>query len=113
MPLLTDSLKQHELGEDRGFMPGVGDQRADVLPVEADVRRDGCQRGAAAKGARRRQPAAEAAGGGVDLLRGSTRMIQISPHSPSECDFNHDHLFRLRRGCGFFRDLPDSAELSC
>ena len=52
--------------EDRGSVPGAWDQRGDVLRLEVEVRGHGRERGAAAKGDGRREPSAEAVGGGVE-----------------------------------------------
>ena len=52
--------------------PGAGHHRADVLPVEAGVRRDEGEPGTAPEGARARERAPEASSGGLDT---GTRLI--------------------------------------
>src|SRR5271168_43229 len=52
-------------------MPGAWDQRGDVLWLEAEVRRDGRERGATAEGDGRREPSSEASGGGAESARRS------------------------------------------
>ena len=49
--------------------PGAGHHRADVLPVEAGVRRDEGEPGTAPEGARARERAPEASSGGLDHAR--------------------------------------------
>ena len=63
-------LKQHEAGvKTADLVPGARDQRGDVLWLEVEVRRHGCERGAAAEGDGRREPPSEAAGGGAEPAR--------------------------------------------
>ena len=59
--------------EDGGSVPGARDQRGDVLRVEVEVRRDGCERSGAAATDGRREPAAEAAGGGSEPGQGDAQ----------------------------------------
>src|SRR5207249_10555670 len=46
--------------------PAARDQRADLLPLEGEVRRDGQRRGQEAEATGRREPEAEARGGRAD-----------------------------------------------
>src|SRR5208283_704492 len=52
---------------DGGFVPSAWDQRADLLPLEGEVRRDGKWRREEVEATGRREPEAEARGGGPDL----------------------------------------------
>ena len=52
--------------DDGGVMPAARDQRADLLPLEGEIRRDGQRRGQEAEATGRREPEAEARGGRAD-----------------------------------------------
>ena len=68
---IITGLREAEVGLARGKIreadqPGAGHHRADVLPVEAGVRRDEGKPGTAPEGARARERALEASSGGLD-----------------------------------------------
>ena len=69
--------------------PGAGHHRADVLPVEAGVRRDEGEPGTAPEGARARERAPEASSGGLDTGQadpgGSGRGKLLSPERRRRC----------------------------
>jgi len=54
-------------GRDGGVMSTARDQRADLLPLEGEVRWNGQQRSETAEATGRREPQTEARGGGADV----------------------------------------------
>ena len=91
---IITALREAEVGLARGksvklISPGAGHHRADVLPVEAGVRRDEGEPGTAPEGARARERAPEASSGGLDTGQadpgGSGQGKLLSPEGRRRC----------------------------
>ena len=91
---IITALREAEVGLARGksvklISRGARHHRADVLPVEAGVRRDEGEPGTAPEGARARERAPEASSGGLDTGQadpgGSGRGKLLSPERRRRC----------------------------